>query len=206
MKTLNIFLVVVILGSFIACDEDVYLFDNDNRVTGRGDIETDKVFVNEFSSIDLENVSNVYVLTGKEQTVTFTAYENILPYMEADVVGDELVLRFNRNINVNSDEEIRVDITIPELEKVTLSGVGNFYLTGPTQESIGLELNGVGNIEAFELPVYAAGIELNGTGNIEVRAKDLLEVDIDGLGNVYYQGDPEIVSDINGLGEIISEQ
>jgi hypothetical protein len=205
MKTLNIILAGAILGTFIACDEDSYIFDNDNRVTGRGDIETDEVFVNEFSSIDLENVSNVYVLTGKEQSITFTAYENILPYMEADVVGDELVLRFMRNISVNSDEEIRVDITIPELEKVTLSGVGNFYLSGPTQESIELEINGVGNIEAFNLPVYSAEIELNGTGNIEVKAKDLLEVDIDGLGNVYYQGEPEIIADINGLGEIIQD-
>jgi hypothetical protein len=205
MKTFIILFIGAMLGTFTACDEDSYLFDNDNRVTGRGDIESDQVYVNDFTSIDLENVSNVYVEVGKEQKVVFTAYENILPYMEADVVGDELVLRFNSNINVNSDKEIRVDITVTEFEKVTLSGVGNIYLSGPQQQSLKIELNGVGNIEAFELPVNEAEIELNGTGNIEIRAKESLEVDIDGLGNVYYQGEPEIIADINGLGEIIRD-
>ncbi len=204
MKTIKILIMTFVLGSFIACEDDC-LFDNDHRVTGRGDIETESVYVNDFSSIDLQNVSNVYVETGKECKVVFTAYENILPYMEADVRGDELILRFNRNINVNSDEEIRVDITLPELDRVTLSGVGNFYISGPQQQSIEMELDGVGNIEAFDLPVYDASIELNGTGNIEILAKDYLSVDLDGLGNVYYRGNPDLDLDINGLGEVVKD-
>lgn len=204
MKTFKILIPAFILVSFFACNDDYY-FDNDRRITGRGDIESESIVVNDFTSIDLQNVSNVYVETGEECKVVFTAYENILPYMEADVLGDELILRFNRNINVNSDEEIRVDITLPELDKVTLSGVGNFYINGPLQESLDVELDGVGNIEAFGLPVYDSRIELNGTGNVEILAKETLEVDIDGLGNVYYRGDPDIYTDINGLGEVIKD-
>jgi len=205
MKTFKILLFTFFLGSLFACDEDDFFFDNGRRVTGRGAIESESVFVNDFTSIDLENVSNVYVETGTECKVVFTAYENILPYMEAEVMGNELILRFNRDISVNSNEEIRVDITLPELEKVTLSGVGNFYLNGPQQQSLDVELNGVGNIEAFGLPVYNSRIELNGTGNVEIMSKETLDVDIDGLGNVYYRGDPDISIDINGLGEVIKD-
>jgi hypothetical protein len=205
MKTIKILLLAFILGSFFACDEDDFFFDNNRRVTGRGDIESQSVVVDEFSSIDLEGVSNVYIETGSECKVVFTAYANILSYMVADVVGDQLILRFDRDISVNSDEEIRVDITLPELDKVTLSGVGNFYINGTQQNSLDIELNGVGNVEAFGLPVYDGRIELNGTGNVEILAKDNLEVDIDGLGNVYYRGDPDITVDINGLGEVIKD-
>jgi hypothetical protein len=205
MKTFKILLVTFILGSFFACDEDNFPFDNDRRVTGRGNIETESIVVDDFTAVDLQNVSNVYIETGSECKVVFTAYENILPYMEADVMGNELILRFNRDISVNSDEEIRVDITLPEIEKVTLSGVGNFYINGSQQQVLDVELNGVGNIEAFSLPVYDSKIELNGTGNVEIQAKETLDVDIDGLGNVYYRGDPDITVDINGLGEVIKD-
>ena len=204
MKTFRIILFVVIAGAFTACDEDGY-FDNGKRVTGTGEIESVSVGVIDFSSVNLENVSNVYVETGLACKVVFTAYENILPYMEAKFIGDELVLKFNRDINVNSDEEIRVDITLPELDKITLSGAGNFYINGPQQEELELELNGVGNIEAFGLRVINGYVELNGTGNIQIDAKEYLSVDIDGLGNVYYKGDPELALDINGLGEVVAE-
>lgn len=205
MKTFKILAFLFVLGSFFACDEDEFLFDNERRVTGRGNIESESVVVDYFTSIDLENVSNVYVEVGGASKVVFTAYENILPYMEAVVFGDELLLRFNKDINVNSDEEIRVDVTVPELEKVTLSGVGNFYLAGPQQYSLELELDGVGNIEAFGLQVLNGIVNLNGTGNVEIDAKEHLSVDIDGLGNVYYRGNPELTIDINGLGEVVKD-
>ena len=204
MKTF-ILLFSFIAVLFISCEEDEPIFNNNRRVTGLGEIVSRSVVVDDFNAIDLENVSNVYIETGKARKVVFTAYENIIPYMEAVVIGDELLLRFNRDISVNSDEEIRVDITVPAIEKVTLSGVGNFYLNGPQQSNLDLELNGVGNIEAFGLKVLRGSVDINGTGNVEIDAKEYLYVDIDGLGNVYYRGDPELSIDINGLGDVVKD-
>lgn len=204
MNIFKISFLLIIIACLFACDEDDILNSND-RVTGTGEIKTQVLYVDDFVAIDLEGVANVYIVTGKKQSISFTAYENLLKYMKADVVGDELILKLRDNISVNSDEEIRIDITLEELNKATLSGVGNFYLSGPFQDYLEIELNGVGNIEAYDLPVYHANVDINGTGNIEIRAKDLLEVDIDGLGNVYYQGTPDISSDINGLGEVVND-
>jgi hypothetical protein len=204
MNKIKIFFLTLLFINLIACDEDG-VFDSNERVTGAGEIKTQELYLDDFAAVDLEGVANVYITTGKKQNVSFTAYENLLKYMKASVVGDELIIKFRDNISVNSVEEIRVDISLEEIEKITLSGVGNFYLTGPLQDFIEIELNGVGNVEAYNLPVYTANVDINGTGNVEVRAKDMLEVDIDGLGNVYYQGAPEITADINGLGEIVND-
>ena len=202
MKTyFTLFLSALIL-LLTACDEDYF---NTERITGQGEIKSRSVVVEKFSAINLEHVANVYVETGKERKVVFTAYENILPYMEARVIGDELILGFYKNITVNSDQEIRIDVTAPEIDEVILDGVGNFYLQGPSQNSLKLLLDGVGNIEAFGLPVLHADLDINGTGNIEIDAKESLQVDIDGLGNVYYKGSPQLTVDINGLGEVIRE-
>ena len=204
----KLYLTIAIIAFFsAACDDQNWMNDSEHnrRVTGVGRVESREIFVDDFTEIDLENVSNVYVAVGQEQSVTFTAYSNILSYMDGWVVGNELVLKFNKDINVNSDKEIRVDITVPELNKVKLSGVGNFYLGGPVQHDLSVELNGVGNIYAADLPVYNAVIDINGNGNVEVVAKETLNVDIDGLGNVYYTGNPSIDTDIKGLGEVVQK-
>jgi hypothetical protein len=204
MKTLNIFLLLSLVLACISCDESFWDEDS-KRITGDGEIKELTVDLPDFEFVDLEGVANVYIETGHDQHVTLEAYENILSYMVAEVVGDELVIRFKENLSVNSDEEIRVDISMPSLSGVSLTGVGNFYLSGPPQELLSLEINGVGNIEAYGLPVYQGIAEINGTGNIEIRAKETLEVDIDGLGNVYYRDYPQLNTDISGLGEVVND-
>ncbi|MBN1598762.1 MAG: DUF2807 domain-containing protein [Bacteroidales bacterium] len=196
--------ILIIISILSSCSDDIF-FEND-RITGTGEIRTEVIPVSDFSSIDLECVANVYVNVGTPREVRFTAYENILPVMEARVIGDELLLQFNTDNEINTDKEIRIDITTETLEKVTLSGVGNFTLTGPSQQSLDIELNGVGNIFAYELPVYHATVEINGVGNVEVRSKETLYVDIDGMGNVYYLEDPVIIADISGMGEVLRGQ
>jgi hypothetical protein len=193
---LQLGVMALIFGS--CCDED-YMFENNHH------IKTEDISVKDFSKIKLENVANVYVTTGESISVEFTAYENILDYMDADVYNDELVLKFRHSIDVSSNEEIRVDITMPELEKVTLSGVGNFYIDGPKQDRLDVDLNGIGNINAFDLPVYKSDIDINGTGNVKVQALDDLNVDINGIGKVYYQGSPKVSSHIHGLGDVIED-
>jgi hypothetical protein len=200
MKKIYSLLVLPALFFVNACDEEAF-----QRVTGEGKVESITATVEDFSSVELEHVANVYITTGQEKKVVFTAYENILPYMQAVVMGDQLILRFNRNITVNTDEEIRIDISVPSVEEISLEGVGNFYLNGPSQNSLKINLDGVGNVESYGLPVLNGDVDIDGTGSVEVDAEETLKVDIDGLGNVYYKGTPQLTIDINGLGEVIRD-
>ncbi|MGD2033911.1 MAG: DUF2807 domain-containing protein [Bacteroidales bacterium] len=204
MKKITVYLSIALIIVSVACSEDVW-FDDNKRVTGQGEVKRTELDLPGFESVDLEGVANVYISTGLDQRVSIEAYENILPYLGLSVIGDELIIRFKENISVNSDEEIRVDISVPVMKKVTLSGVGNFYLDGPPQETLYLGIDGVGSIESYDLPVYHGIAEINGNGNIEIRAKETLEVDIDGLGNVYYRDFPDISVDISGLGEVVND-
>lgn len=202
MKTYCLLLFAVIWLFASSCEEDP--FDDDRRVTGSGRVVTQPVELNEFSVIDLEGVANIYIETGTTQSVSITAYANIIEFIDFRVVGDELLIGIREDKKLNSDEEIRIDITLPEIDAITLSGVGNFNLSGQAQHSLDIELNGVGNVDAYGLPLYEARIEINGTGNVSVKAKDRIYVDIDGLGNVYYLGDPQLDIDISGLGDVVS--
>ena len=203
MKKINILLlgtVALFLGS--CCEED-FNFDNNHHIRGHGIIKTKNISVGDFSKIELENVANVYITTDESVSVEITAYENILNYLEAKVTDGELELKTRDHYEVSSDKEIRVDITMPEINKVTLNGVGDFFINGPEQEILNIDLNGVGNVNAFELPVYQGDVDINGTGNVKMQAKESLNVDINGIGNVHYQGDPELSVNINGFGNVV---
>ena len=201
---INKIIYALMLGSmlFTCCDDEPFNDDN-NRVTGTGDMTTESVTVAEFEAIDLEGVANVIIHTGMQQSVKLTTYENLHEYYEFHVVGDELMVRIKDGIRINSDEEIQLDISVNYLEKITLSGVGNFSMQGKPQDNLDIQLSGVGNVEAFDLPVKFGNIHIEGTGNVYINASETLDVDIDGMGNVYYKNSPDINQDINGLGELI---
>ncbi len=203
MKTKFLVVLVPLLSIWAACEKDEEKAPDPLRITGRGEVLSELEVVNPFTGICLEGVANVYVTTGQERKVVLTAYENILPYLDAHVVGDELLIRFNEDITVNSDKEIRVDISVPNLKEISLTGVGNFHVDGSGQESLSVNLEGVGNVYAFGLPLDRALVNIDGNGNVEIDAKDELVVDIDGLGNVYYKGSPQIRMEVNGLGEVV---
>ena len=77
MKTYHIILAFLAAMFLSGCEEDNGLFDNDRRITGTGEIKSKSVVVEDFTAVDLENVSNVYIEVGKSRKVVFIAYENI---------------------------------------------------------------------------------------------------------------------------------
>ena len=88
MKNNFIILVAITLVLGSCCDEN-FTYDNNHRhIRGHGAIKTESISVENFTSVKLENVANVDIQTGKSFLVEFTAYENILDYIEAEVIRE----------------------------------------------------------------------------------------------------------------------
>lgn len=208
MKKINYILIAFIALTFTSCcDPDHWDWDDedDRHIEGKGTIETETITLSGFTGIDLRMVADVNVSTGRSSYIDFTAYENILEHMNARVVDNILILEFDKNISVNSDEKIRIDISMPVLDEVYLKGVGDIYIHGPAQDQLNVMIDGVGDIDAFNLPVKHSDIRVNGTGDVKVKVSEALDVIINGIGNVYYKGSPSITSKINGIGKLIRD-
>ena len=177
---------------------------NDQRtVVGTGPIVTETLTLSDFSSVENMGVANIYITLGSPQSVLLKAQQNIIDVMTYGVVNNVLKIGVEKGVSIQNAEEIRFDIRIPEINQISLIGVGDYILSGDYQDELIIMITGVGNVKAYGLEVGTCTITSTGVGNCEVRVKDKLNVTITGVGNVFYKGNPTISQSVTGLGSII---
>jgi len=177
--------------------------DDIRRVVGTGPIVTKTLTLEEFSKIQNTGVADIYVTLGSPQSVVLKAQQNIIDEMTIGVIIDELKIGLKQSVNIERADTIRFDITVPEINSISLTGVGDYILSGDFQHELTIVLTGVGTVKAFDLEVGTCNITITGVGDCEVNVQNELNVDITGVGDVYYKGNPIKNSSVSGVGRII---
>ena len=195
---LNLLFFIIVL--FNGCEKDN---NGTNNITGIGDIVTDTLDLSSFQSIKNTGVANIYVTVGDTQSVVLKAQQNIIDVITYEVNSSALEIGIQDNISIRESKGIVFEITIPEIEKIELVGVGDFELSGDSQAELYIFLIGVGTVRAYNLEVDVCHITSTGVGNCQVRVNNTLNVTITGVGSVYYKGNPTISSTITGLGKLV---
>lgn len=189
---------------FSAGCEDNDPDDNNRNVVGTGPLVSKTFTLDDFSKIENLGVADIYVTLGNPQSVVLKAQQNIIDVMTIGVVGDELEIGLEKGISIDKADTIRFDIRVPEITSITLTGVGEYVLSGDFQEELEIILTGVGNVSAFDLEVGTCSITITGVGNCEVFVKDRLNATITGVGNIYWKGHPDdMIISITGIGNLI---
>lgn len=197
MKTIKLISVTFILTVILlaGCSKD-YL-----NIEGSGPIISQELDIEDFTSISVVGKDNVYIQYGPEQKVVVTGHSNIIPLVKTRVVRGtwDLSLEDGRY----NDYELSYHLTIPRLEKVKNTGIGNISIENfIPQNSISVSLTGTGNFNAFPLSVKECVIDISGTGNCELTIEERLDATITGTGNVYYKGTPLVKQKITGTGVV----
>lgn len=188
-------------------------------VIGNGQIVTTERTVNSFYEVNSDFVGDVYIKQGNTQSVTVTGDSNIVNFITTTV--KEGVLSINSNMSYSSTRSITVDITVPDLDRVYVNGVGDvdieeFYTDRFTLITDGVgsikasgqvvtliaEVHGVGDLNLRNLISRDATALVDGVGNIEIQANRTLELTIDGVGDITYYGNADVTSRDEGVGSI----
>ncbi|MBA7579883.1 hypothetical protein ES708_21764 [subsurface metagenome] len=176
-----------------------------NYITGIGDVVTETLDLSSFQSIKNTGVANIYVTVGDTQSVVLKAQQNIIDVITYEVNSSALEIGIQENTSIRESKGIVFEITIPEIYKIELIGVGDFELSGDLQDELYISLIGVGTVRAYNLEVDVCHITSTGVGNCQVRVNNTLNVTITGVGSVYYKGNPTISSTITGLGKLVDD-
>lgn len=214
-----VLLVLTLMGLLTACT--IVQGDGTNIVRGSGDVVTEEREVSDFTSVSLQGVGKLVIDQTGSESLTVTADDNFLPYIETEVRGRELIITIQENTTLSDITELTFYITVDSLDSleltgagdvellhlendtwdVNLSGAGNITVSGQVDTQT-IVISGAGNYNGEDLISQEASVENSGAGMAVVQVSDSLDVNISGLGSVEYIGDPTVEQTITGLGTV----
>ena len=175
-----------------------------------------------FTGVDLAATNVVRVHVGRHQRVVVHADDNLLSQVTTRVVGGRLVVGARGGFTTGAP--MHVDVTVPSVRLIALSGAGTITLEGVHAARLTVDLSGAGVIRASghagrlaamlsgagkvdldRLVADAAQVVVDGGGLMTVRATGSLDATVRGFGTVRYAGDPgRVVRTITGAGVVVA--
>ena len=161
--------------------------------SGNSNIVSCERFLSGFSSISSAGISNINIHPNKNYKVLVTTDNNIQEFIETKVTGSNLTINTKSNTSL-SITELTIDVYLPELQRVTISGSGNVIIGSGKGSTLDINLSGSGNIDAKDFQVHNTQVTMSGSGIVRVWAIDSLNAKVSGSGNLIYQGNPSVIS------------
>jgi hypothetical protein len=190
-------------------------------VSGSGNVVTEERSVGDFSAVSLQGVGRLIIDETGSESLSITADDNLLPYIETSVRGDKLFISARNGVIFNDVSDLTYHVTAENLRAVELDGTGSIQVSNLDEEKFEVNLSGAGDINvsgkvdeqtieidgagaytADELPSRDTTVRHDGAGMVVVQVSEKLDVHINGLGTVEYIGDPSVTQEINGLGTV----
>jgi hypothetical protein len=189
-------------------------------VQGSGVAATQTRAVAAFSSLDLAGSNNVNVIVGAPRSVVVAADSNLISHVTTRVVAGALVIGDTGSFTTRTP--MSVDVSVPSLTALNLSGDGQISVTGISASQLTATVSGSGLLSAtgtatrLDVSVSGDGQALlsqliardvravvTGSGLIQVTATTSLDAAIPGTGAILYSGNPpQVTTSITGTGTV----
>jgi Putative auto-transporter adhesin, head GIN domain len=191
-----------------------------SAVQGSGIAATQARAVARFSSVDLAGGNVVAVVAGGQQSVVVHADSNLIGHIRTRVVAGTLVI--DDIGSYTSKSPMSVQVSVPSLAAVKLSGDGMITVSGIKAHRLTVTLPGDGVIHAsgtaVQLDVTVGGdgqaqltgliarhvhAVVTGSGLIQVTATTSLDGAVPGDGAILYSGNPpHVATSVTGSGTV----
>lgn len=111
--------------------------------------------------------ANVNLTHGETQSVSVTGQQNILNELTLDVSGTTWTIGLDRC--TWKHDELTIDITLPSLELIDISGSGDVRSTNtfPDQGNLDIEISGSGNVD-LDFEGETINSRISGSGDIRL--------------------------------------
>jgi len=152
-------------------------------VVGNGKVVESERTVSAFTSIASGGSAEVRVHRAKATRVVVTTDENIQEYFNAEVSGGILSLGYKPVTMISRVTKLVVDVYMPSLEAITVSGSGNMSLVDSFKgDSFSATVSGSGSF-AGSINYDTVAVKLSGSGKVRLDgSSDRLTVVVSGSG------------------------
>jgi Putative auto-transporter adhesin, head GIN domain len=209
----QIAILLFILLSFPSC----------RRVTGSGNVISEKKEVGNFTGISAGSAFDVEVRIGSPVSVEIEADDNLMKLVQVKVVGNTLRIHARNGISF-TDCHFKALVTVPGLDHIESTGAATVKVIGEIKNSEKIELHASGaakikaQVDAPKVDAESSGaadIELTGktrnfdanaSGGANIHASGLMSENADaeatGAGNVHVYASVKLDASASGAGNV----
>jgi hypothetical protein len=190
LKQLSVF--ICFLFFLISCD----VTDSD-EITGSGDLVTIEENITGFTEVRTGYAFESVITKDSEYGILITVDDNLEKYLKVYKLGSALYIQMEDNNYIDAD--LKVEIKMPDIEKLDLSGASVGHISGfNLTHDMSIVLSGAsnlnGNINTENINVVLSGasnLTLSGNGNnLSLDASGASVID---LGNFNLTDDADIL-------------
>jgi hypothetical protein len=152
------------------------------------DITSESRDVSGFRRVVLAGIGTLHIAQGEAETLTIEASADLMPKITAVVENGTLILGIRKGAWLKglkeSDKTARFNLTMIEMEGVTLAGAGDIASGGIRADELALTVSGAGRLDIRGLAAQSLTVLLSGAGDCEISGEvDSQEVKITGAGS-----------------------
>ena len=174
------------------------------RVLGSGKIISETRPISGFTAVELNGIGTLIIEQGSKESLEVVAEDNIIKYLKSDVYGRNLRLSVDDFVSIDPTEEIVFYLTVKNLERVEISGLGNIEIEALKTSSLDLKISGAGSASIGDLQAESLNLEISGVGNVEIGGSvEDQQIELSGAGNYNADGliSNEARIEISGTGK-----
>ena len=212
---LIVFILALFLGvtiasvtSFGKVSDRIFSFNiNWKGEKGSGNVKTEKREVANFKSIDVSGAFEVEITAQKDFSLEIEGDDNLLPLIKTEVDGENLVIKSEKGFNTKNP--LKIKISAPDLDRLSLSGASKVNLANLNNESFLLdssgaskikidgatreftvEMSGASKLDAENLKAENVSVDSSGASSMIVFVSNQLKADLSGATKLVYAGNP----------------
>jgi hypothetical protein len=136
----------------------------------------------------------VYVHTGKSPSVHAIGTSEALDRLEIENRGGQLRIGTKSNgwfggWHWGRGERLRIDVTVPMVSEVSVSGPGNLTVDAVRTRDFGAHVSGPGNVNVGAVEAAGVTLHVSGPGDIRIAGHaGRAEMNVSGPGNIHAGG------------------
>jgi hypothetical protein len=177
-------------------------------VEGNGNLKKETRNASGYTAVSSGGAFDVEISYGTSNSITVEADENLLPYIETVVEGNELKLRAKKGYNLKTKNKMKVAVSLTKLTALRVSGSGNVKGDGnfSNDGTTDISISGSGDIKLNFDRFAAMEVKISGSGNMHLKGKETSKVNaaVSGSGNIdaYDVSASEVTARVSGSGNV----
>ncbi len=159
---------VLLLG---ACDGASFTFvdlDGD-EIEGSGTVVTEDRDVADFERVALAAEGTIVIRQGDEISLEIETDDNLMEYLDTAVSGRTLEIDLReRGLDLDPTGGIVYRITVPELDRVEITGAGTLLMEGFEADSFELDVPGAADVRITDLVATSLSVRIPGAADVDI--------------------------------------